>query len=76
MRRLRTYQHMANKEHWCDHCLNFIQPGEFYEGIVYANNGRIFVVKNHVDPRYPEPEDPHEEYEKSLDVRPPMKAAA
>lgn len=62
MRELRRYEHMAQKEHWCDRCCTYIRPGEFYEGLVYADKRfGIIVHKFHINPGCDYPEDPVEE---------------
>ena len=62
MRELRRYEHMAQKDHWCDTCCDWIFPGQLYEGLVYADNLHgIVVLKCHIDPRCEPPPDPEEE---------------
>jgi hypothetical protein len=65
MRRLRNYQRVANKEHFCDSCCDYINPGEMYEGQVYLDETRsqhrITVYKWHVNPMCDPPEDPLDE---------------
>ena len=64
MRHLRSYTSVANTSHFCDSCCRYIQPGEQYEGIVYATdkNG-IIVSKKHVNPAC---DWPHDEFEETL----------
>lgn len=38
MRLLRTYRHFAQQPHFCDRCHSHIEPGEEYEGWVYADH--------------------------------------
>ena len=47
---LRRYEYIAQKEHFCDICCNYILPGEMYEGIVKIVNNRLVVFKNHINP--------------------------
>ena len=70
MKLLRTYEHLAQKNHWCDRCCRYISPGECYEGMVYVtkNNG-VLVMKQHVHPPCDPPEDPEEEKEKGLEIK-------
>lgn len=58
MRPLRSYTSVANTSHFCDNCCRYIQPGEQYEGVVYATdkNG-IIVSKKHVNPACDWPDD-------------------
>lgn len=62
MRELRSYTRTAQQCHWCDTCFHDILPGERYTATVYAlGNGRLMVIKEHVDP-YCEPDpDPVDE---------------
>lgn len=57
---LRVYQHVAQKEHWCDRCCTHIQPGDMYEGHVEINRGRLVVIKYHINPSCDYPEDPED----------------
>lgn len=65
MRFLRSYRHVAEQIHWCDNCLEDIEPGESYEASVYASTagGRksIVTIRNHVDPDCDPPEDPEDD---------------
>lgn len=61
MKQLRRYEHVADKEHWCDRCCTYIQPGEYYEGLVCAENHKITVFKQHKYPCCEEPPNPDEE---------------
>jgi len=61
MRILRVYRYMAHREHWCDNCLRYIMPGEFYEGkVVIDERGRLLVFKKHICPECDFPEEPDE----------------
>jgi hypothetical protein len=61
-RALRRYEYVAQKEHWCSNCCQYILPGQYYEGIVYAtNNHGIVVHKRHLYPGCEPPPDPDEE---------------
>ena len=64
MRLLRTFRHMATKDHFCDNCGDFIHPGQFYEGQVFAKDSRIRVTKQHIDPLCDPSDDFFEEMEK------------
>lgn len=55
---LRNYEHVAQKEHWCDRCCMEIYPGQIYHGQVVVNDGRLVVFKTHVYPGCDEPEEP------------------
>jgi hypothetical protein len=45
MRRLRTYEHMAQKMYSCNNCNRSpIFPGDVYRGEVFAHNKRIIVM--------------------------------
>jgi hypothetical protein len=64
MRHLRDYISVANRSHFCDHCCRYIQPGEQYEGIVYAHKKHgIIVTKQHINPAC---DFPYDEFEESL----------
>jgi hypothetical protein len=63
MRTLRTYQHMAQREHYCDRCRHPIFPGNFYRGEVHATGTGLWVEKRHLDPECPK--DHWEEYEET-----------
>ena len=57
-RLLRTYRHLAHIDHWCDRCCDYIQPGDMYEGMVYASEKfGIITFKYHIDPICDEPKD-------------------
>ena len=61
MRFLRDYRYMAQRTHWCDRCCRDIQPGDYYEGMVYANKKfGIVVLKFHIEPICDYPEEPDE----------------
>lgn len=64
MRGLREYEHVAQTNHFCDHCLRYIHPGEMYRGIVYAEKRHgLWTRKVHISPSCPDPDDDwkHEE---------------
>ena len=62
MRILRTYEHVAQIEHWCDYCCRYIMPGELYRGSVELwDNNKLLVFKRHIDPECDFPLDPEEE---------------
>jgi hypothetical protein len=67
MRHLRDYERVANREHFCDTCCNYINPGEMYEGEVLVDESRerfrVIILKRHVHPGCEPPEDPEEERE-------------
>lgn len=49
MRVLRNFVYKASIEHWCDYCLKYIYPGEFYEGSVQIIENHLIVFKKHID---------------------------
>ncbi|MBR9676578.1 hypothetical protein GOV04_00360 [Candidatus Woesearchaeota archaeon] len=50
---------MAQKDHWCDRCCDYIQPGDMYEGMVYASKKwSIITLKFHKYPACDYPEEP------------------
>lgn len=55
MRHLRSYEHVAHKEHFCDYCGIDIVPGDLYKGLVGVNNGFLVVIKRHLVPGCPFP---------------------
>jgi hypothetical protein len=60
MRLLREYTSVAHLSHFCDRCCRYIQPGDEYEGFVYAHDKHgIFVSKQHINPAcdWPDPEE-------------------
>ena len=59
MKFLREYGSVAQISHFCDNCMHYIQPGEMYIGRVYvsSNNKSVFVLKEHVDPCEPDPDE-------------------
>jgi hypothetical protein len=66
---LRTYQFMAQKEHTCNMCGEFIHPGDIYEGFVKVVNGKLQVSKYHLDPFCPlEDDDWLLEYEEQREL--------
>lgn len=45
---IRTYQRIANQNHGeCPFCRHDIEAGDEYEGSVYVNGARLWVVKEH-----------------------------
>ncbi len=45
----------ARKEHFCEWCCEWIQPGELYERHVWVpQRGRFYVMNRHLDPDCPE----------------------
>lgn len=79
MRELRRYEHVADKEHWCDRCCRFIQSGDMYEGMVFADKAQgIVVFKYHINPMCDFPPDPEDELtrDKSEGLETTMKIAA
>jgi hypothetical protein len=58
MRILRTYLRIAQIEHWCDNCCQFIMPGECYKASVRIEEGQLVVYKYHIFPSCDPPEDP------------------
>ena len=64
MRLLRSYESVAQEEHWCDDCCTYIMPGDFYGGRVMLRperkEERIMVFKHHIYPACPF--DPNEEF--------------
>lgn len=45
----------ARREHFCDRCFTWIQPGEIYERKMWVpKHGTWFVMKEHVNPWCPE----------------------
>ncbi len=50
MRRLREYEHIAEKLHDCDRCFTQIHPGDLYKGSVFATSKSILVLKEHLIP--------------------------
>lgn len=77
MRILRTYQRVAQREHWCDRCCNCIEPGEYYEGSIQIwGRGRLLVFKVHIFPACDYPPDPEEKKEKAEKTNMPLALAA
>ena len=63
MRRLRTYEHMAQKMYKCDNCNREpIFPGDIYRGEVFAHNRKIIVKRYHDIPHCSDLPDPEEVY--------------
>jgi hypothetical protein len=62
---IRAYERIAQKDHWCDNCCNYIHSGEVYRAEVFINTkrkkNRLVVFKYHINPRCEPPEDPEEE---------------
>jgi len=68
-RLLRTYEHVAQKDHWCDRCCTYILPGEMYEGMVYTSKKRgIITLKSHKYPACDFPEEPDDKYDYKSDL--------
>lgn len=71
-RMLRQYVRVADREHWCDRCCQYIEPGEMYEGrvmltLIRATGKRaILVIKYHIHPSCDWPPDPA--YEDDADM--------
>jgi len=69
MQPLRSYQRVADKEHWCDVCCGYIHPGEMYSGTVFVDRSRkkyrLVVFKKHVCPSCEPPPDPSDEKRKN-----------
>ena len=60
-RALRTYRHIAQKEHSCDACCDYILPGDLYEGMVFvSDNKNLIVFKKHISPSCGDDPDPLE----------------
>ena len=72
MRILRSYVCIAQSRHWCDCCHHDIQPGECYEGIVWADGkDRFMVIKQHYSPPCePEPDPFDEDFDDREDSEP------
>lgn len=60
---LREYRRVAHVQHWCDMCCRYIEPGEYYEGMVtvYYSPHRLVVFKVHLNPGCDFPPNPDEE---------------
>lgn len=77
MRILRSYQHVAQVQHWCDMCCRYIEPGEYYQGSVQVwGKGRLLVFKVHMFPACDFPPDPDENLKKIEEKEIPLKLAA
>jgi hypothetical protein len=64
----------ASKQYHCDHCGYTIVPGDTYERAVWMPmRGMIHVLRSHVDPNCPHPED--EECTKNEEFVPLLLAA-
>ncbi len=78
MRFLERKAYVADKEHFCDTCCQYIMPGEMYERIVYLTEDltkiilpdgkvrrqkRVVVFNEHCNPPCEFPEDPDDEKE-------------
>ena len=65
MGHIRTYERVAQKEHWCDNCCKHIHAGEMYRAEVFIQEerkrNRVVVFKYHVNPACEPPKDPDEE---------------
>lgn len=53
-RLLRHYEAVAWQEHQCSMCQTAIHAGDYYEGYVKVNNGKIRVNKYHLEPYCPD----------------------
>lgn len=77
---LRRYERVAQREHFCDRCCEYIHPGEMYEGIVSVNEDRkehrVTVSKTHIHPGCDYPPDPEEERRAREEIKSPRRAAA
>ena len=76
MRPLRSYEGVAQREHFCDRCCESIQPGDYYEATVYATKipkfargsriiperKTIVTIRYHKNPGCEFPEDPDKEF--------------
>ncbi|MFA5925485.1 MAG: hypothetical protein WC831_00995 [Parcubacteria group bacterium] len=77
MRILRTFQHIAQIEHWCDMCCKYIEPGDCYQGSVQVwERGRLLVFKVHMFPACDFPSDPEEKRGKAEKEEMPLALAA
>jgi hypothetical protein len=75
---LRTYSRVAQREHWCDRCFTFIEPGEQYAAQVwvYDNPKRLVVFLQHMNPPCDYPPDPHDERSEEEEEREDLPMAA
>lgn len=68
MRILRESQHVATREHFCDNCFEYIQPGSLYRRTACLIGGKFFVLKEHREPVCERPDDPPDDDDKDLDA--------
>ena len=63
----------ARREHFCDHCCNWIMPGDEYSRYAWVPQpGRFFILKKHMWPECPPDEYAHansEEIEVAVSFR-------
>lgn len=72
-RLLRTYFHIAQQEHRCDHCITHpIQPGDEYQGKVWVRGSRLMVERRHA--QCPYDPDTEAEWNPQLDKKPERKS--
>jgi hypothetical protein len=64
---LRSYERIAHQEHFCDHCMHYIMPGDMYRADVYATAEHIVVLRKHHEPTCPiDPMEEQEELERMM----------
>lgn len=61
VRILRTYRRMAQMTHFCDRCMELIQPGELYGAYVEVRAKKLRVFKEHIEPHCEYPDEPVDE---------------
>jgi len=71
-----TTTHIAQREHFCDRCFEYIFPGEMYERYCMLTGGKFLMLKEHVEPRceFPEPPDDDDGEEEEVPEELPMAA--
>ena len=64
----RSYQCVAQIEHWCDRCCRHIMPGEMYECRIdaWGKNGKLMFFKVHIFPSCDYPPEFYEEWLRDL----------